>query len=162
ARRVSERDAVTGTIGAAPATPAAAPAATGERRVVVLTTPEEVVAMSERWEALGPRHPDADPGFFLTCCRTGSTILRPHGIVLMRGDAPEALLAARLEEAPFLCGFGGRIVYRSKARYLTVVWAGALRADESVAWGPLVEAMTATLKDGTADIAYLTGIPMGS
>src|SRR5919198_1368030 len=92
---------------------APAPGVADERaRVVVLRSIEEVQAARERWQRARWGTFEADQDVFLTVIDARDEALRPHVVLVERGDRIEAGLVARLERAPLECRFGYKVLYR--------------------------------------------------
>lgn len=133
------------------ARPAAAPA-----RVRVARTPAEAIALRDAWLALGPAHPDADPGVFLAVCELREEVERPHVIALEAEDgAIEALAVARLERTRLLTRVGYRTVMRPQLRSLTAVYGGLIGPPEL--HERLIAELGAALEHGEADVLRICG-----
>ena len=72
-----------------------------------------------------------------------------------------AALAAGLETRPLETVFGNRVVYAPRLRVLQVVDGGGVASDPD-GIEPLVRALRAALADGTADVATIPPLPLGS
>jgi len=131
------------------------------RRVVVLSTDDELSAALPRWREMHPG-PGADPEVLLAVARARPAVLRPHVLALLAGETIEALLVGRIEEHDYRCRFGYRTVYARRLRTLVVDHGGMLRAHEGVSPAPLVRAAVDAVKGGVATAVYLRRLEVGS
>jgi hypothetical protein len=132
-----------------------------DRRVVVLTTAAEVEALARRWDALDP-HPNARPDAFLAVVRSRPAIVGPYVVAMLRGDTIEGLLVGRLEDVAYRCNFANRTLLKPRVRSITVVYGGAIRTGPDVPWEPMLGALTAALRAGTARTVLLRKQEAGS
>jgi hypothetical protein len=127
-------------------------------RLVVLRSVEEVEAARDRWQAVRWGTVEADPDVFLAVIDSRVEAIRPHVILVERGDRIEAGLVARLERAPLECRFGYKVLYRPTVRAFTVVHGGIAGADDEAAARMLLDGLERSLADGEADVALVPSL----
>ena len=123
---------------------------------------EELGAIREAWNRVGPREATADPDHFELVLRHRPEAIRPHVVCLFRGDEPVALAVGRIEDVELPARIGYRTIVSPRLRVLTVVQGGVLGdASEAVARELLSELMRA-LADGEADVLRFRLLEVGS
>jgi SAM-dependent methyltransferase len=122
---------------------------------------EDVERLRPIWSEITWGREEAEIDYFLARVAAKHDATAPLAIVVRRGDRPIAALAARLETRPLETVFGNRVVYAPRLRVLQVVDGGVVASDPA-GIEPLVRALRAELADGTADVATIPPLPIGS
>ncbi len=132
--------------------------------LTVAKSTEEVGSLRRVWAELqGREHatgPNADIDHFLTVIRHKKNVVRPHVVLLSRGEEPRAMLVARIDEDPVAFTIGYKTVAQPTARCLTVVHQGAFLGDDPEASAALFAELQRSLLRGEADMASLHMIPV--
>jgi len=119
---------------------------------------EEIRPIWESW----PGNRDSDIDVFLTVCRSSPEVLRPHVLVLSRGEKADAILAGRIVQGRFAFRVGYFNAFKPRARAMTFSY-GALRGDACAEnCAVLVRKIVQSLKDGEADFALLDHVEVDS
>jgi hypothetical protein len=128
--------------------------------VKVLETPAEIMRQRFLWSRWrGSR--DSDLDFFLHIVGANE-ILRPHVLVLYRGDAPEAMLIGRLEERRVPAKFGYLRFPTPRVRVLNFVY-GCLRGNASQENSAVfVREVLESLRRSEVDLAVFEHLPVDS
>jgi hypothetical protein len=159
------------TFGAATrATTAAADrSADGERavntqplRATTCRTVDELRAIRELWLELSTDAIWADPDFFEMTLRTDPHAVRPHVVLVSRGDEPLALAIARLETIELAARVGYAKLLQSRVRSLTTVYRGILGDPDEPTLAFLLAELRRALADGEADVITLRHLEVGS
>jgi hypothetical protein len=123
-------------------------------RVEVLKSRPEIEVLREFWNSCNPCR-DADLDFFLFIADIFQEAERPHVVVLYGGDAPVALLAARLEVGSVPVKLGYFVLPVPKLRILQIVHGGWLGDLSEANAKLLVGSIINSLAIGEADAALL-------
>jgi CelD/BcsL family acetyltransferase involved in cellulose biosynthesis len=108
----------------------------------------------ERWKAAAVGRHDADVDFYLAFAASRPSFVRPHVLLLERGDELEAMIIARVEDARLSAGVGYRTVFSAKARSITLVHGGLVGVTDENA--PLLfEHLCQSLARRAADVLFL-------
>jgi GNAT acetyltransferase-like protein len=133
-----------------------------ERRVRVLRQVAEFDSMREAWHGLLSDQVAADPDFFEAALAAEEQILRPHVVVLERGDEVEAMLVARVERLEFGVRAGYRKLYSPWVDAITIVQGGILGDVDEPTFRLLLGSVRASLAAGEADVAVFRFLPLDS
>lgn len=125
----------------------------GSLRTRVLKTIPESDQIRSVWNAWAG-HRDSEGDFFLTVLRANEENLRPHVVVVERGDVPEAVLVGRIvrSQIEFRVGY---LRFKSKAVILYFVHGGPRGSSSGEVSELLVAEVMRCLEAGEADVAYL-------
>lgn len=115
---------------------------------------EEIRPIWTAWQS----HPNADIDFYLTILRSRPEVLRPHVLVLYRGDAPEAMLIGRIDQAPLEFKLGYKTFFKSSVRQLTLIDGGRLGNLSLQNCQFLLHAIVNSLKREDIDVAFLNNV----
>lgn len=130
--------------------------------VTVAQQHDEVEALRHTWRSFDWPSVSADLDYFLAVCRTESTVLRPHVLVLSRDGSPAAMVMARIEDVTLECKLGYKPIYRPRVRLATVVPGGIAGAlDEDLSRTILTE-LHASLRGGAVDAISLPAFRLDS
>lgn len=99
-------------------------------------------------------HPNSDIDFYLTVLSTRPEIMRPHVMVVYRGEHPEAMLVGRLELRKLEAKVGYASLLVKRVRTLTFLYGGLLGKLSPEGSDALVRDIMKSLSDGEADLAY--------
>ena len=135
--------------------------ATGQFRVEVVRTVEEIERLKLVWDAVAWERDDAEFHEFLARVRLRDNVVSPFAILVFLGARPVAAVAARIELRPLQTNVGYRVVYAPKVTVLQVVPGGIVSSDAG-ALALLVDALAAALADGEADVVALPPLPVDS
>jgi hypothetical protein len=127
----------------------------------VVRSLEEVKGIAEVWRSW-QYHPNSDLDFYPAVLRSRPEILRPHVIVLYRGETPQAMLIGRMEEKKVGFQIGYRTLLRVRARLLTFIYAGLLGNPSSGDCDLMVREIMKSLRQGEADAALLANLRVDS
>jgi hypothetical protein len=107
-------------------------------------------------------HPNSNIDFYLNVVNSTHGILRPHVLLVQRGDMPESLLVGRLEQRNVEFRVGYKSFGQRAARSLTFIYGGFIgNASESNA-ELSVRAVMESLSRGEADLAFFNHLRMGT
>jgi hypothetical protein len=124
-----------------------------ERSVKALRTLAELEEIRCEWESW-PGNRDSEVESYLTFLRSNPRTLRPHVLVVYRGEKPESILVGRIDRGHISCRLG-YLKADLPARILCFVY-GALRGKSSEEnCGLIVSSILGSLSDGEADVAYM-------
>jgi CelD/BcsL family acetyltransferase involved in cellulose biosynthesis len=118
----------------------------------------EVESLRAAWAGFQWPRVDADLDFFLAVVGARPEVVRPHVIVLERGDHPVAMVVGRLETIRLEGRIGYRTVHSPRLRSITVVPGGVAGATTPEVSRALVEELLRELRSGVADVAILPGL----
>jgi hypothetical protein len=121
----------------------------------VVTTIQEIEGLRSAWTSF-TGHRDSDIDFYLEQLQTSSNTLRPHVIVLYRGDQPHALLPGRMDRTTF----GQRLGYlKTPSVSARALLFGDFRGEQTQENSELIiKSLLATLRNGEADYAVIPTI----
>jgi Acetyltransferase (GNAT) domain len=124
----------------------------GGLAIHIARTAQEVEAIRDIW-TFWRWNPNADIEFYLHVLRSRPEILRPHVLVLYRGDSPVAMLVGRLVLEQVQTRLGYARWFGTRTRTLTFIYggqAGDLSHENSRI---LVSEVMRSLRNGEADLA---------
>jgi hypothetical protein len=127
----------------------------------VLRSDQEIEDIRDIWTRWH-RHPNSDIDFFLMICRLRPEVLRPHVIVVYRGDSPDCLLVGRLEQSCLNFRIGYATPFRPEARVLTLVYGGFLGNTSAENSHVLARVIMNMLHRGEIDLAHFHHLRVGS
>jgi CelD/BcsL family acetyltransferase involved in cellulose biosynthesis len=131
-------------------------------RVETVRELEELGAIREAWERLGPGEATADPEHFEIVLRHRPEAIRPHVVCLYRGDEPVSVVVGRIEDVELPARIGYRKIVSPRLRALTVVQGGVLGDVSEPAARELLSTLLQALADGEADVLRLRLLEVGS
>jgi CelD/BcsL family acetyltransferase involved in cellulose biosynthesis len=128
-------------------------------RVTAARSADEVEALRASWVALQAGDLTTDIDYHLTLGRFHPEVLRPHALLVERGDEPVALLAAHLHPGWLVHRIGPCAVYKPTMRSLNVSYRGFVgeRSPETI--DAVLRALRGSLEKREADailFRYLT------
>src|SRR5262245_49550892 len=123
-------------------------------RIQVLHSRAEIEALRDFWNSCCPGR-DADLDFYLLIAALSVQTLRPHVVVLFKGNTPKAVLAGRLEEARVAIKAGYYVLPTPRLRILRFVYRGCLGELTDETAKMFVGSITASLASGEADAALI-------
>jgi CelD/BcsL family acetyltransferase involved in cellulose biosynthesis len=128
-------------------------------RVTAARSVDEVEALRASWVALQDGDLTTDIDYYLTLGRFHPEVVRPHTLLVERGDAPVALLAAHLHEGWLVHRIGPWAAYKPTMRSLNVAYRGFVgeRSPETI--DAVLSELRRTLAEREADAVlfrYLT------
>lgn len=127
----------------------------GEGQPSIQVTPLKSVDAVERWRGTWTRwhrHPNTDLDFFLTIIHFRDEVVRPHVLVVQRGDQPTAILVGRVEDVPFDLQVGYKVLLRPRVRMIRIVYGNLLGESSAEVHEALLEHLQNSLKAGEADL----------
>jgi len=124
-------------------------------KVRVLRSLAEIEGVRVLWTSW-QRHPNSDLDSYLITLGSRPEILRPHILLVYRGDQPSAMLIGRVEDRQIAFRLGYRVVFKPRVRQMTFIYAGLLGNPSAPDCDLLVRAIRTSLKDGEADLALLS------
>lgn len=133
-----------------------------ERRVRVLHEVAEFDSVREAWLRLVTDQVAADPDFLEAVVAAEDQILRPHVVVLERGDELEAVLVGRVERLEFGVRAGYRKLYSPWVKAITVMQGGILGDVDESAFRLLLGSIRDSLAAREADVAVFRFLPLDS
>jgi hypothetical protein len=141
--------------------PIANEAVSTEASIRTFRSTSEIQEIRSIWTAW-QHHPNSDLDFFQVILRSRPVILRPHVIVLYRGQRPHAMLIGRIEEKKvgFKIGYG--TPFKVRARLLTFIYAGLLGRPSTEDCEVMVREILTSLRQGEADAALLANLNVDS
>ncbi len=142
----------------APATAAAKP---GMLHVRILKTSAELESIREEWEVLC-LHPHAEPDFFHMVLQNTPGVKSGYVLAVERDGKISTLLAGRVEEMRMEVRLGYLKVPQPKVRALVFIYGGLMGAANQEDCEALVEAISGTLKSGSADVVFFNHLHMES
>jgi hypothetical protein len=121
----------------------------------VVTTIREIESLRSAWTSFSG-HRDSDIDFYLEQLQTSPNTLRPHVIVLCRGNLPQALLPGRMDRTTF----GQRLGYlKTPSVASRALLFGDFRGEQTKENCELViKSLLASLRDDEADYALIPTI----
>ncbi len=124
----------------------------GEQSVIVARSVEAVEQLRSRWEQMAVGNIDADIDYFLTVVRHDPTVVRPHVVLIERGERPPLLIVARLVDQGYPLKAGYRTFASPTVPTLLVAFDGVvgLQDDDDVA--TVMATLSAHLGSGEADV----------
>jgi hypothetical protein len=132
-----------------------------EHSVEVAQSVSEVLALRSEWEPL-PVDPNGDLDFYLTVIRSHREIVRPHVVVVRKGQAAKSIVLGRIEEKPLTIPLGYKKVATRPVRFLMLIHGGVLGEDSEENALQIVASIQSTLRSGEADIAWFYGLDPNS
>jgi hypothetical protein len=120
---------------------------------------EQVEEIRCFWEKM-QQHPHADIDFYLALLAARREILRPHVILLALNGRVISLLIGRIENIPFACKIGYKIVAQPPVRSLTIVYGGILGDPSRASCAVLLAELMNTLARGEAEIVFMNHLAM--
>ncbi len=131
--------------------------ATEDAEVRVLRNAQELEGIRDFWMN-SAEHPNCDLNFYLQVVSSKATVLRPHVLVLFRGQQPEAVLVGRLDKGRVDFQLGYKRIFGLRARTLTFLHGGFMgeRTPENCAM--LLRSVVRSLAEGEAHVAYFNHI----
>lgn len=142
-------------VPARPLRPWTRSAGPGTLRVTTARSVDEVEALRPSWAALQAGDLTTDIDYHLTLGRFHPDVVRPHVLLVERGEAPVALLAAHLHEGWLVHRIGPWNAYRPTVRSLDVAYRGFVgeRSPETIA--AVLSELRRTLDEREADAVSL-------
>ena len=119
---------------------------------------EESRSVWSAWQ----QHPNTDIDFYLNTLRSRPEFLRPHVIVVHRGECPEAMLVGRLELRNVEAKVGYARLLSKNRRALTFLYGGVLGSLTPEGSEALVCDIMESLSQGDADFAYFNHLQVDS
>lgn len=129
--------------------------------VRVARSVSEVEALRPVWTTL-QRHPNSDIDFYLTILGSRPEIVRPHVIVVYRGERPDAMLVGRLEHRRFDLKIGYKAFFSPRCRSLTFIYEGLLGNGSPENSKLMLEEIMRSLRQGEADLAFFNSLKVDS
>lgn len=126
----------------------------GKRRICVLRTVEELESIRAAWNQWCD-DPNADLELYLAWARWHDEFVRPHVIVVYRGEEPDCILVARLEQRRLEIKLGYATVLRPKVRQIAVQRFGFLGNNSDENLDALALSLREALGRGEADLAEI-------
>lgn len=120
-------------------------------QVTRLKSVDEVERLRGTWTRWH-RHPNTDLDFFLTIIDCRDEVVRPHVLVVQRGDQPIAILAGRLEDVPFDLQVGYKVLLRPRVRMIRIVYGNLLGESSAEVHEAVLEHLLNNLKADEADL----------
>jgi hypothetical protein len=124
----------------------------------VATTADQVQALRPYWEQLPWRSIDAQLDYFLAATASRPTVVRPHVLVALRDERPEAMLLARVEHIRALPGSG--LTGRLPTVRAAVLAPGGLIGGRD-ACHRLMRGLTRLMRDGEVEAVCLRTVVPG-
>lgn len=129
--------------------------------IVIARSTQEIEALRDIWEKM-QTHPNSDIDFYLTIINSLSRVIRPHVILISKDGIPSALAVGRIEDFEFKCNFGYKTLYKTTVRAFTIIYEGILGDASPENCKILLTEFDNVLKQGEADIIYLSNIKSDS
>jgi CelD/BcsL family acetyltransferase involved in cellulose biosynthesis len=136
--------------------------ATGEARVSVARSLEELEEFRPAWEALRGDSISSDLDYFTEIVRSEPGVIRPHSVLVTDGDHPRGLALARLERVPLACRVGYRTIYAPRMRVLAVAYEGLLGGDDAAIAERLFDELWEALRRDEADVLVFRRLRLDS
>ncbi|HWA96040.1 MAG TPA: GNAT family N-acetyltransferase [Terracidiphilus sp.] len=133
----------------------------GALRVRILKTDAELESIREVWQELC-QHPHSEPDFFQMVLRTTPGVKSGYVLAVERDGKISTLLAGRLEEMRMDVSLGYLKLPQPKVRALVFIYGGLMGAATQEECEALVEAISGTLKNGSADVVFFNHLHMDS
>jgi Acetyltransferase (GNAT) domain len=137
--------------------PAAEAVGPGRAQARVLRTLEEIECLRGTWTAL-QWHPNAELDFYSLILRARAEVLRPYVIVVSRNSKPVTLVAGRVEENRLEIKIGYKVVWRPKARRITVIYGGWMGEASEEVNDVVVNQLLRSLGEEGADLVSWSGL----
>jgi CelD/BcsL family acetyltransferase involved in cellulose biosynthesis len=131
-------------------------------QVRVIRDLEGLATVRAGWERLLTDRIAADPDYFAAALQSDERLVRPHVVVLERGDEVVAVLVGRIERIELGVRIGYRALYRPKVQAVTIVEDGILGEVDESTLGMLVREVRASLPQEKADVAIFRSVPLDS
>jgi hypothetical protein len=125
--------------------------------VRVLRDVREIEAVRDFWMK-HQTHPNCDIDFYLKIVSSHSTVLRPHVLVLYRGEKPQALLAGRLDQSSVDLKLGYKKIFGLQTPTLTFLHGGLMGEKTPENCAEFVRSIVRSLAKGEAPAAYFNHI----
>jgi ribosomal protein S18 acetylase RimI-like enzyme len=134
------------------------------RRVETARTLEDLEKMRESWREFQDTSTDIgeDIDFFKLVLTSRPEVLRPHVMLLLSNETPQAIMAGRLEVSELTIKLGYKSIWRQKARILAIP-NGAFMGDVSKRSAvSLLKELLLVVKRSEADIIYFQSVALES
>lgn len=129
-----------------------------EPSVTIARTREAVEALREVWAASKIADIDCDIDYFLAVAGSAEQVIGPYVVHISRPDAPDILVAARLENLPVRLGLAYWNTTRVRMRAIVVAFDGILGArgpdDEAIA----IATLRGLIDGGAADLLLMRNV----
>jgi hypothetical protein len=125
--------------------------------VRVLRTLSEIDDIRNAW-VRWQQHPNSNLDFYSTIVGVRPEIIRPHVIVIYRGEQPDALLVGRLENKYIEFKLGYKTISRIRARSLTFIYQGLLGNDCPENAAIMLAEINKELREHEGDVAMLSSL----
>lgn len=125
----------------------------GTSAVRVVRVLDELEDLREFW-VLSGGHRDSNMDFYIEFVRSTPEVIRPHVVVLSRGDQLAAILIGRLERIRLNCKIGYLKLPALTVDCLTFVYGGLRGETSEENSRELVASVMNSLRDGEADMAF--------
>jgi glycosyltransferase involved in cell wall biosynthesis len=129
--------------------------------IETLRTLEDLDKIRDVWNELH-RAPSADIDFFKAMVGSRPEVMRPHVMVLMSGDVPQAILVGRLEKTRLNFKVGYKSIFKPRARVLTIVGGGFMGDVSTASSETFVRELLRVLRRGEADAACFENVKLDS
>jgi CelD/BcsL family acetyltransferase involved in cellulose biosynthesis len=130
-------------------------------KVTVARTPAEVDALAARWDGIPIESPHASRALFALVDRAAGAGSRPHVVLIERSGAAPILVVGRVERRPFEVKAGYRVLFRARARWLSIVPGGVIGARTAEEHQQVIGVLRRSLARGEADILQLSKVEAG-
>jgi hypothetical protein len=128
--------------------------------VTTIRSTEDLGALHRTWRELRPRDANADPEVVASLLEERVDALRPHVIVVEESEQ-RTMLVGRIERTRLPVRLGYLRLYAPSVRALNVVQGGLLGSTDELSLAAALDAATAALRDGEADVLRLRSLPVG-
>jgi len=127
----------------------------------IASTVEEVEQLRNFWEK-ECGHPNYDIDFFLAVINSRKEIVRPFVIILYENEQPKSGLVGRIEDIELRLSIGYKVLFKPKARSLTLVYPSIIGNDSAMYIKALFKELILTIKKNEVDIICLNSINVDS
>jgi hypothetical protein len=121
----------------------------------------EVEEIREIW-SVRPSHRDSDIDFCLDVVWKREEVIRPHVILIYRDGQPETMFVGRVEDARMKAKSGYMRLPGIPSRRLVFSYGGLLGSATAENCRQIMASITATLRNGEADVAVLANLRVSS
>jgi hypothetical protein len=129
--------------------------------VKVLRSWEEVEEIRDIWERM-QWHPNADIDFYHAVISSRKEVLRPHILLLPANGTPKTIVIGRVEDVPFECRIGYKVLFKPLVRSLTIIYGGILgEVSYEMCSLAMMELMN-SLARNEADLLFINHLRMNS
>ncbi len=125
----------------------------GPARVEILRSLEELEGIRDIWTRW-QKHPNCDLDFYCRVVSSTPTMLRPHVMVVYRGERAEAMLVGRIDAGSVDLSVGYKKILGIRARTLTFLHGGLVGNKSAANCRELVRSIQSSLAGGEANLAY--------